>query len=264
MTCSRLQLICFSPTRTTRKVLSAIAEGVGAEETRMIDVTRADDFPVCYGCDDSDLVIIGAPVYAGRLPITAVERFAGLRSSGRPAVLVVTYGNRAYEDALLELRDLAVEAGFKPVAAAAFVGEHSFSSEETPVAVGRPDVSDRDAAGKFGQSIRQLLSAGDPDGLPEIEVPGNRPYKERVARPPASPVSKDGCELCGACERVCPTGAISVGSLVDTDAAQCILCCACVKVCASGDRIMDVPRVMEVARWLAETCEERKEPEIFI
>ena len=44
-------------------------------------------------------------------------------ASQTPAVLVVVYGNRAYDDALLELSDIATGAGFVPLAAGAFVGE---------------------------------------------------------------------------------------------------------------------------------------------
>ncbi len=264
MSCLKLKLICFSPTRTTRKIMDSIADGIGAKEVQVIDVTRTEEVPDCYGCDDNDLVIIGAPVYAGRLPKTAVERFSRLESAGVPAVLVVTYGNRDYEDALLELKDLAETAGLKPIAGASFIGEHSYSTVKTPIAVSRPDMQDLEKARKFGKAVAGKLDNGCLEECSDIEVPGNRPYKELMDRPPAAPVSNDSCELCGSCERVCPTDAIRVGAMVETDATRCLLCCACVKVCAFDARIMEVPRILEISRWLAENYSVRKEPEVYL
>ncbi|WP_421903243.1 4Fe-4S binding protein [Maridesulfovibrio sp.] len=261
MSCNKLKVICFSPTRTTRRILDAIAEGVGSEHLEIIDVTRADRVPEACDCADNDLVIIGAPVYSGRIPLTAVERFKALKSSGTPVVPVVVYGNRAYEDALIELTDLATEAGFSPVAGAAFIGEHSFSTDKTPIAVSRPDEDDLGKARDFGKSIAAKLAEGT---LSSVEVPGDRPYKDRSPKASASPISNDNCQLCGACERVCPTAAISVGSLVETDPDKCIFCCACVKVCAFEARKLEVPRLLEVSQWLSDNFSARREPEVFI
>ena len=78
------------------------------------------------------MTILSAPVYAGRLPIEAVRRLRRIKAGEAPAVVVVVYGNRAYEDALLELQDLAGEQGFRPIAAGAFIGEHSYSTTGSP------------------------------------------------------------------------------------------------------------------------------------
>lgn len=264
MSCSKLKIICFSPTRTTRKILEAVAEGVGAQEVQIVDVTRVEEVPECHNCGDDDLVIIGAPVYAGRLPAVAVDRFARIKASAVPAALVVTYGNRAFEDALIELFDLAVDSGLKPVAGAAFIGEHSFSNSETPIAVNRPDHGDLEKAREFGKVLTGKLTAGELRDSDLIELPGNRPYKELKEPSPVSPTTNENCELCGSCERVCPTDAIKVGAMVETDPARCILCCACVKVCAFDARKMEVPRILEISMWLAENFSERREPELFI
>ncbi len=261
MPCKNLKIVCFSPTRTTRRILDAIAEGIGAEQLEVIDVTRSDRVPESCECAGDDLVIIGAPVYSGRIPLTAVERFKVLKSCGTPVVPVVVYGNRAYEDALVELTDLASEAGFKPFGGAAFIGEHSFSTEKTPIAVSRPDKDDLGKAREFGRFIAAKLAAGDISG---VDIPGDRPYKERSPKASASPISNDDCQLCGACERVCPTAAIAVGSLVETDPDKCIFCCACVKVCAFDARKLEVPRLLEVSQWLADNFSECREPETFI
>ncbi|TIH17124.1 4Fe-4S dicluster domain-containing protein [Marinifilum sp. JC120] len=263
MSCKKLKMICFSPTRTTRRILDAIVEGVGAEQAEVIDMTRTANVPESCDCADDDLVIIGGPVYSGRIPHTAVERFSALKSCGTPAVPVVVYGNRAYEDALIELSDIATEAGFKTVAGAAFIGEHSFSTEKTPIAVSRPDEDDLSKAREFGKFLAAKLADGILADV-SVEVPGDRPYKDRSPKASASPISNDDCQLCGACERVCPTAAISVGSLVETDPDKCIFCCACVKVCAVEARKMEIPKILEVSQWLADNFSVRREPEIFV
>jgi len=122
---SNIHLIYFSPTHTSAKIVYAIAEGMGATSMSESDVT-------CESLDmeeyiDDELTIIAAPVYGGRVAETAMERFRMFRSAHHaPVVPVVLYGNRDYEDALKELCDLVSEQGFVPVAAGAFIGEHSF------------------------------------------------------------------------------------------------------------------------------------------
>ena len=128
---SNIHLIYFSPTHTSAKIVYAIAEGMGATSMSESDVT-------CESLDmeeyiDDELTIIAAPVYGGRVAETAMERFRMFRSAHHaPVVPVVLYGNRDYEDALKELCDLVSEQGFVPVAAGAFIGEHSFSRKGNP------------------------------------------------------------------------------------------------------------------------------------
>ena len=52
---------------------------------------------------------------------------------------MVLYGNRNFDDGLMELKNVMRDNGFMPVAAGAFVGEHSFS---TILGAGRPDADD--------------------------------------------------------------------------------------------------------------------------
>ena len=58
-----------------------------------------------FGPDD--LVLFGVPVYGGRIPSPAVQTLRRMQGSRTPAVLVAAYGNREYDDALLELADIA-------------------------------------------------------------------------------------------------------------------------------------------------------------
>ena len=85
---------------------------------------------------------IAVPVYAGRVAPIALQRIRRLKGENAPVVLVAVYGNRDYEDALVELRDETTCLGFTPLAAGAFIGEHSYSRPGMPVAEGRPDAND--------------------------------------------------------------------------------------------------------------------------
>ncbi|HMK66217.1 MAG TPA: 4Fe-4S ferredoxin, partial [Thermodesulfobacteriota bacterium] len=203
MTLNSLTLIYFSPTGGTQKVLEAIARGMQVRKVEHVNITSPDVAALPLIEIPADLAVIAVPVYAGRVPLKAIERMQHLRGMETPALIVVVYGNREFEDALLELKTLAINQGFRPLAAAAFIAEHSYSTTETPLAVGRPDPDDLEKARLFGRQAFEKLQSGDRNSSPLIEVPGNFPHKERVVRPPESPGSrKDLCTLCGTCALV--------------------------------------------------------------
>ena len=266
MTINSAKLVYFSPTQTTRKVLAGIARGIQVDTVEELDLTppaaRTQELDEMY----TELAIMGAPVYGGRIPIDAVHRLRRLRGNNTPAVIIVVYGNRAYEDALLELKHLAVAAGFIPVAAGAFIGEHSFSTPTTPIADGRPDARDLQTTIAFGRLIQEKLGTIHAlDEIPPLQVPGNQPYKERAKPWRTAPVTREElCAQCETCSHVCPTAAVTVGAVVTTDPLDCILCCACVKNCPTGARVMEDARITQTAEWLNTNFRDRKEPELYI
>lgn len=259
------KVICFSPTGTTRKVVEAIAQGAGIAAAEHVDVTLPDAINKKLA-DPYDLAIIGCPVYNGRLPAGAVSRLRNLNGQGAPAVIAVVYGNRAYEDALLELRDLALDTGFIPVAAGAFIGEHSYSAKGTLIAAGRPDSEDLKKAKEFGKKIRaKIKKIRVLEKMLLLRVPGNYPYKEGGTLSYISPVTREmECSKCELCASVCPTAAITVKDTVITDSGVCIRCCACVKNCSTGARVMEDQRIRQVAEQLSINCRKRKEPETYV
>lgn len=254
--------IFFSPTGTSRTVVQAIARGTGRSVAAEADLTRGTPSPARFNADE--LAIVGMPVYRGRIPQTAAKRFQPLEGDGTPAVAVVIYGNRAYEDALLELADLCVAQGFRLVGAAAFVGQHSFCSEETPIAKGRPDTDDLQKAEGFGREIAKRL--GQP-GLDMPVLPGNRPYREVPPEPfvAATGVDAATCTGCGTCAAVCPTRCIEMADgLPRTAPNACLWCMACVRQCPVGARKIVLPKIHEAAQRLAANCGVRQEPKLLL
>ena len=266
MNINSVKLVYFSPTRTTERVLEGIAQGIQADNVELLDLTppaaRTREFEESH----DGLVIIGAPVYGGRIPPEAVCRLRRIKGNGTPAVVVAVYGNRAYEDALLELKDLAAGLGFIPVAGGAFIGEHSYDSEATPIASGRPDALDLEKAREFGELIRgKMREMRTLDEISSLQVPGDFPYKEWDPPADISPVSDETqCTLCESCASVCPTAAITVGDAVTTDKKACILCSACVKNCSTGARAWEDPWVKWAADFLTTNHRERIEPEMYL
>ena len=246
--------------------MEGIAKGISAETVEHINMTVPGVKPVSMGRINDQLVIIGTPVYGGRVPNEAVKRLKTLSGEGAPAAIIVVYGNREYENALFELKSIAQDMGLIPVAGGVFIGEHSFTSKETPIAVGRPDEKDIQKAVEFGKSIRRKLDAIQSlDEVAPLEVPGKLPPEgSRPSSGEGPKIELDLCNRCGTCAEVCPTAAITVGDTVVIDGKQCIMCCACIKNCPTDAMVMDSPRVKAISKWLSENYSRRAEPEIFI
>jgi len=259
-----VSLVCYSPTGTSRKTLEGIAEGLGIKKVRRIDLTPPGAEAKAHNVPVGELAVFGVPVYGGRVPPDAARRLRAVKGGGTPAVVVTLYGNRAFEDALVELSDIVREQGFRTVAGAAFVGEHSFSNKVTPIAVGRPDATDLAKARNFGEKVRAKLVSTAPS---EVMVPGKRPYKDLsglVLAQKAPLTRADACTLCGDCARVCPAGAVKVSDKVETDPAKCTACCACVKACPTAARYWTHEGLLKAAAWLNKEFSARREPEFFL
>lgn len=232
MIAEKVHSIYFSATDTTRKIVLQIAKGTALATGGVYSLLKEVTEEVCLSA--ADLVIIGIPVYAGRVPAVAAERLRQYKGENTPAVIVAVYGNRAYEDALLELKDILQPNGFRVIAAGAFVGEHSIFPT---VAAGRPDDADFQLAQQFGHdSLVLLTSAGSSTGFTsDIRFPGNTPYRP-YGNIPLKPRGNRRCNRCGACVNACPVQAIPVDHPRRTDKSRCISCAHCIAVCPQQSR----------------------------
>jgi ferredoxin/flavodoxin len=267
MSLKKLNLVYFSPTGTTRRTVHNIASGTA------IDVREIDRTPLlarrrAHHFAGDEPVVLALPVYGGRLPRISDEFFAGLTSDRSPAAIVVVYGNRHYDDALLELRNRAAEAGFAPIAAGAFLGEHSYSRN---VAANRPDDDDASVESDFGARFVQKIlaraataTAAAADAQDWIAVPGQFPYAKDVVNQRIAPVANDECVNCQTCVEGCPVNAIDHHDPRNVDKDKCISCCYCVKVCPKGARRMEDPRVLAAINRLETLFMTRREPETFL
>ncbi len=260
---TKVELIYYSPTGTSKKVLEEVSKGLGIKGVEHIDLTKSEAATKSHLIPAGDLAVIAVPVYGGRVPLVATQRLKTIKGNGTPAVIVTLYGNRAFEDALIELKDIATDQGFKAVAGAAFIGEHSFSTDATPIAMGRPDKGDLEKAKVFGEKVKAKI-----DGMEkpvEIKVPGNKPYKERNPAAPRSPeTTVETCTLCGVCAEVCPTNAIIITDKVETVKEKCTACSSCIKVCPTGARVWTNEGIKKAAVWLTTEYSKRREPEFFL
>lgn len=268
--------VYFSGTGTTKKIVTQVAKGLSTElnlPIYEIDFTtyeaRKQNLEFCK----SDLVIIGMPVYAGRLPNLILPYIKTIKGNGAMAVPIVLYGNRNYDDGLMELKTELDKGGFHSVSAGAFIGEHSFS---TKLAAGRPDSKDMEVADTLvGLTAEVINSLSSEDMLlkSELEVNGNMPLspyytpRDRKGNPidirKVKPKTKENCSKCGECISMCPMNAIDASdpALVS---GICIKCCACIKRCPQEAKYFDDEGYLYHMRELEEQYgATRKEPEIF-
>lgn len=260
-----LKLVYFSPTGTSRTLVQAMERGLDMGTAEHVDITLEAAREKPLQASAQDLLVVAVPVYGGRIPALLEAWLRVMLLDGTPVVCVAVYGNRDYEDALLELSDIVTERGGVPVAGAAFIGEHSFSGPDTPVAVSRPDADDLQRAEQFGRAVREKVQGFEKSGEGSVTVPGKRPYKERSAKGPVDFIEvTDDCVRCGTCAEHCPVGAIDMSEPTATDIEKCIRCCACIKYCPENARIMKESPIMDIAKWLATNCQARKEPESFL
>ncbi|MEA4922932.1 MAG: 4Fe-4S binding protein [Eubacteriaceae bacterium] len=248
--------ITFSPAGGTQKVLDIVAGSISAERTN-IDLTDRDvDFDGFHFKED-DICIIAVPSYGGRVPDVAVSRLKSMNGGGAAAVLITVYGNRDYEDTLLELKDGLDEAGFHCTAAVAAVAKHSIMPK---IAADRPDEEDEELLKSFAGKIKEHLSAETSSD--ELYVPGHRPYREYNGVP-LKPKAGKACTKCGICTEKCPVGAIPEDPK-KTDKDKCISCMRCVNVCPNNARSLNKLVLGIASKKMEKMCSERKKDELFI
>ncbi len=251
-------IVYFSAAGTTQAVAREFASQMEGETVECNLLRKPPAQVVELG--EQDAALFAVPVYAGRVPAVCVNGIRAFAGNGRPAVAVVVYGNRAYDDALLELRDVLAECGFAVVAAGAFVAQHSIFPT---VAAGRPDKEDHLAISGFARSCTAAFNAfasGARTGM--VDVPGNNPYLTPKTVP-LHPSADNSCTACGICARRCPVQAIPLGNPSKTDNDRCISCAACIATCPEGSRAFRGVVYAGAKLAFEKKNATRKEPETF-
>ena len=303
----KIRAMYFTGTNTTARITASIAYSMWRDMSRAVGESPwidkdATDYEVSfskendinfspkaarekeYVFDEDDIVVFGVPVIAGRVPNVLLKFLDTLKGGGAMAVPVVLYGNRNFDDALIELRNILEEKGFNTVAGAAFIGEHSFSKI---LAAGRPDEDDMKKAEAFSKDVADKIlyiireGEGDNDKIRDVleklcpvEVEGCQPirayYKprdrhgEHINILKVTPkLDESKCIKCGMCAAICPMGSISREDPGIVNGI-CIKCCGCVKGCPQEALYYDDAGYIYHKEELEAMYVDRKEPSTFL
>lgn len=254
-------------------VLLASGKTAGFDELDFLKPDEREtysDKELRFGSDE--LLIIGLPVFAGRLPNKILPFVqSAFKGEGTPCIPFVCYGNRSFDDGLSELVMEMRNNGFIVCGGAAVVSEHSFCPELAP---GRPDDFDLMFIRKYAMKVCELIKEADSqDDILQIarslDVPGNMP-----PGPYYTPLKEDGtpakflkakpktdaekCDRCMDCVSVCPFGSIGPKDPAEVPGI-CIKCQACIKVCHAGAKYFDDEDFLSHQRVLAANYKRRVE-----
>ena len=260
-----LRTIYFSATGTSKKIALAISQSI-ATEFVVEDITFQSLQNTSYATDD--LLCIAVPVYGGGVAPVALKRLDAIRGNNTPAVVVAVYGNRNFERAAVQMSDFLAERGFVTIAVAAFVGEHSYSTEQSPIAVGRPMVEDINDANRFGELVKQKFTKGLKSvDVSTLQCPDSgeenvkafvefvKGYQAEQAKNPVKllPITDENrCVMCGVCVDVCPMEAIDREDVSVVDPTLCIKCCACVKECPKEAKSLNSPFAPMLSKYFSQ------------
>lgn len=251
----KIYALYFSPTNGTRKVLDILISAWDCEK-EYIDLSGRNHSSLDISFSDEDICVVAVPSFSGRVPQFILPKLHKINGNGTKAMLVTAYGNRAFDDTLLELKDTMENCGFICKCAVAAVTRHSVLPQ---YGKGRPDLDDIEELKQFSVKCKENMKMS----FGQANVPGHRPYRKYVSVP-IYPKANKQCTNCGLCYKKCPVGAISVNNYRICDRSKCISCLQCVSACPKKARRINSV-VLKIAEMkMRKLCSERKKNEIYI
>lgn len=279
MKAEKVTRVFYSATGTTNRIINAVEEGLNFEKKREVNLTEHNtrkSFELMLEKDE--LLIVGIPVYAGKIPDFLVPSLKKLNGDGQSAVIIAVYGNVTEGIVLEELKELLEDRGFKVIGAASFIGEHSFSDSEYNIAAGRPDISDCQKAKSFGADIgKKLEKLSNCKNIESVQINDNggsfvtniiekipipQYGSKKFVKKPDVDMTK--CINCKICAELCPVSAIDIESL-RIDDSICIRCMSCVKNCPVKARNIEYKMPVLIKGFFKlNNIDKYKEPKIYI
>lgn len=248
----------FSPTYGTAHAATLLAEQIdlnlAGEKIKKLDLTTPAARSAKHFFTSSDLVIVGAPVYGGKLP--PVEGlFENLHGNQTPCILLAGYGNRHYDNALAQMKKIMTRQGFLCVGAIACIIPHTFSPN---VGAGRPNVADLSAIAAFANALKPKFATDAP--FEEVLIPGDPDPEAKPKKAIPKTLDRTLCTDCGLCSASCPVGAIDPKTN-EIDGDKCINCMRCAFICPAKARSFQAD---ETRAWLEANCAEPRNIEYFL
>lgn len=244
--------IYWSPTYSSYKVGTRIVKQLSKERNEL-DLCQYQSSVTI----ENGLCVFAMPCYGGRIPQVALQRLQHIRGIHSLAIICVTFGNRDFEDALLELKDSVENLGFDVVGACAIVTEHNIMHV---YGTGRPDEQDFLNIDHFVREVKMKIKTHEQRYL---ELPGQRPYKVWHAHIVPIVFEESQCVQCGLCASQCPMNAISKETF-KTNMDLCINCMRCISICPKHCKSLPEEHVEGLIERLRLACQERKDNQFYI
>ncbi len=273
---SKIKVCYFSPTGGTLQVAKQFAEFLAdilqadVEYHSYTLLKKREEIPTF---DANDIIVWATPVYAGRIPNKTLDYVrSALKANGNMSVALVTFGNRAYDNALAELVGLMEDGGMHTIGATAMVTRHVFSDT---LGASRPNNDDIAALEDFANRVAEKIQSFSNEKIPVLKVPGeSHPDKYytplKTTNAPASflkakpSCDSERCTRCGKCLEQCPMGSIELYGGVPVFSGICIKCQACRLSCPTEAIAFTDPDYHSHIAMIEQTFASPKQSEFFI